>query len=162
MHKRSEMERKAMHRLTLVIAFVLGTISYAFAQAPAADPHHPAEGTASQSFGAQSDVQSGKPQSGQGSGSATSEPQAREMMQGMMHMMQGMQGMMRMMHQHSQLEQRQQPMQDCPMMPRSSATTEMPRSSVATADETTMRAMMQMMQGMMQMMQSQMQQRAPQ
>ena len=149
-----------MQRLALVIAFVIGTINYAFAQAPAADPHHPAQDAApaSQSSGVQSD---GKPQSGQGSGSA---PQMRSMMQ-------GMQGMMSMMHQQAQSEQRQparmQAMQDCPMMmPRTTGTTEeMSRSSGATSDETTMRAMMQMMQGMMQMMQSQMQsqrQRGPQ
>ena len=74
------------------------------------------------------------------------------MMQGMMGMMQGMQGMMRMMHQQAPSEQkepmRMQTMQNCPMMS---------RGSEATADETTMRAMMQMMQSMMQMMQSQMQ-----
>ena len=155
-----------MQRLALVIAFVIGTINYAFAQAPAADPHHPAQDAApaSQSSGVQSD---GKPQSRQGSGA----PQMRSMMQGMMGMMQGMQGMMSMMHQQAQSEQRQparmQAMQDCPMMmPRTTGTTEeISRSSGATSDETTMRAMMQMMQGMMQMMQSQMQsqgQRGPQ
>jgi hypothetical protein len=80
-----------------------------------------------------------------------------------------MQGMMQTMHQRAQPEQRQaarmQAMQDCPMMPRTSgAAAEMPQAGEA-ADDTTMRAMMQMMQGMMQMMQSQMQsqgQRRPQ
>jgi hypothetical protein len=154
-----------MHRLALVIAFVLGTIGYAFAQAPAGDPHHPTQG----------DVQSGQatqsePKSGQGSGSATDGPQPQGTMQGMMHMMQGMQGMMGMMHQRAQSEQRQparmQTVQDCPMMLRTNAASaEMPQTSETASDETTMRAMMQMMQGMMQIMQSQMQsqgQRRPQ
>ena len=69
-----------MRRLVWAIAFVIGTINYAFAQAPAADPHHPAPDAApaSQSSGVQS---GGTPQSGQGSGSA---PQMRSMMHGMM------------------------------------------------------------------------------
>ena len=151
-----------MHRLALVIAFVLGTIGYAFAQAAHDPSHHPPQGDVP---AAQS-----KPQSGQGSGSATDGPPPQGTMQGMMHMMQGMQGMMRMMHQRAQSEQRQparmQTMHDCPMMSRASgATAEMPQTSDTASDETTMRAMMQMMQGMMQMMQSQMQsqgQRRPQ
>ena len=148
-----------MHRLALVIAFTLGTMGLALAQAPAAEDHsahHPP--SPSQAAPAPSDSQSGhaaqsKPQSEQESGGAAADPQMRVMMQGMMQMMQGMQGMMRMMHQQAQPEQRQtvgraQMMQDCPMMSRAGGT---------PADATTMLAMMQMMQGMMQMMQSHMQ-----
>ena len=155
-------ERKAMHRLMLVFAFTLGTIGFAFAQAPAVDDHsahHPAQETApaTQSSPAQSDVQSGqaaqsKPQSGQASGGAMDGRSARGMMPGMMQMMQGMQGMMRMMHQQTQAEHQQparpQTRRDCPMMSGGSG---------AAADPTSMQAMMQMMQAMMQMMQAQMQ-----
>jgi hypothetical protein len=67
-----------MHRLALVMAFILGTAGYAFAQAPAADPHHPAQGA----------VQSGHPAQGKpGSDSATGGPQPQGTMQGMMQMM---------------------------------------------------------------------------
>ena len=158
-----------MHRLTLAIALLLGTISIALAQSPAPEDHsahHPAQGTAPalQAPPAQSEVKSGqeaesKPRSAQASGGATGPqmggtmgPQMGGMMPGMMQMMQGMQGMMRMMHPQAQAEQMQpgrtQPRQNCPMM--LGATGD-------AADATRMQAMMQMMQGMMQMMQAQMQ-----
>ena len=70
-----------MHRFAVVIAFVLGTIGYAFAQAPAADPHHPTQGDAQSGQAAQS-----KPQSGQRIGQRNG-PQPQGTMQGMMQMM---------------------------------------------------------------------------
>jgi hypothetical protein len=147
-----------MNRLALVIAFTLGTIGFAFAQAPAADDHSAHHQTQDAASAPQSEQT--KPQSEQSPNGTTGGPPMRGMMQGGMTqgMMQMMQGMMRMMHQQAQAEQKQQArpqtMQDCSMMPRGGGT---------TADATTMQAMMQtqammqMTQGMMQMMQSQMQ-----
>jgi hypothetical protein len=141
-----------MYRLMFVIAFTLGTIGLALAQAPAGDDHsahHPAPG------GAAAAPTSPAPPSGATGG------QPPAMMQGMMQMMQGMQTMMRTMHQQAPSDQKQtgQPptMAGCSMMSRSGG---------GPADTTSMQAMMRMMMDMMQMMQSQMQsgpmQRTPQ
>lgn len=140
-----------MHRLTLAIAFTLGSIGLAFAQSPAEDhsAHHPAQGSAAPSA------------SSPAPSADTTGTQPPAAMRGMMQMMQGMQTMMETMHQKAPSDKNrtaQGPtMHDCPMMSRGGET---------TADPTSMQAMMRMMQGMMQMMQSHMQsgqmQREPQ
>src|SRR5262249_48691625 len=125
-----------MHRFTLAVAFMLGTMGLALAQAPAGDDHsshHPAQGG-----------ESAAPTSPAPPGGATgTQPPA------MMQMMQGMQTMMRTMHQPTPSDQKQtgQPptMAGCSMMSRGGGT---------AADATSMQAMMRMMMDMMQMMQS--------
>ena len=129
-----------MHRLTFVVAFTLGTIGLAFAQAPAGEDHsayHPAQESAAPSPSSPAPPP----------GATGTQPPA--MMQGMMQMMQGMQTMMRVMHQQATSDQKPTApaMQNCPMMPRDSG---------AAADPTSMQAMMRMMQDMMRVMQSHM------
>ena len=110
-----------MHRLALVIAFALGTIGFAFAQAPPLTGITRHKGTCNPARQRRASLNRASIRRCDGRTSAA------RTMQGMMHMMQGMQGMMRMMHQRAQSEQRQpartQTMQDCPMMVRTSGVT---------------------------------------